>query len=293
MRDAFADAIYDAAKADPRVCVVVADISPAGSMERFRADFPDRFVNVGVAEQVMIGVAAGMALRGMRPFCYTIAPFALFRPLEFIRCDLAYQRLPVVVVGMGAGLSYGALGPTHHATEDVEVACAVPELAVVAPCDPPDVRAAVRWCLRQSGPVYVRLGKAGEPDLPNAAAPFEDLRWLRGSCESSRVVLAYGPLAYWALKNPSWSVAVLRVLAPLIKEPVVELLDRSGSIVVLEEASGAPLYRTLLTIRNEVLLERGARGVRSVVCGIGSVSLPREFVRRVGSREELLEEYLR
>lgn len=287
MRDAFADAVYDAAKTDPRVCVVVADISPAGSMERFRSDFPDRFINVGVAEQAMIGVAAGMALRGMRPFCYTIAPFALFRPLEFIRCDLAYQRLPVVVVGMGAGLSYGALGPTHHATEDVEVACAVPELALVAPCDPPDVRAAVRWCLRQSGPVYVRLGKAGEPDLPNAAAPFEDLRWLRGTRANTRMILTYGPVAARAVSAAYWSVATLRVLKPLDREKLRDIVGR-GHVLVLEEASGAPLYRELLAIRNELELPH-----TPARWDLRSCALPREFVRRVGSREELLKEYLR
>ena len=100
MRDKFADVIYEIGLEDKRICALVADISPAGSMVKFRNKFPSRFINCGVAEQAMIGIAAGMALRGMRPFCYTIAAFALYRPFEMIRVDLCYQNLPVTIVGM-------------------------------------------------------------------------------------------------------------------------------------------------------------------------------------------------
>ena len=103
MRNTFANVFYEEAKKDSRLCVVVADISPAGSMEKLRREYPDRFINTGVAEQIMIGMCAGMAMRGLKPFAYTIATFALFRPYEFIRDDLAYQNLPVTVVGIGGG----------------------------------------------------------------------------------------------------------------------------------------------------------------------------------------------
>ena len=101
MRNKFASAFYELAKNDSRLVIVVADISPAGSIAQFREEFPERFINTGVSEQSMIGIAAGMALRGMRPFAYTIATFALYRPFEFIRDDIAYQGLPVTVVGVG------------------------------------------------------------------------------------------------------------------------------------------------------------------------------------------------
>ena len=142
--------------------MVVADISAAGAMDRFRTEFPKRFVNTGVAEQIMIGMCAGMSMRGLKPFAYTIATFALFRPYEFIRDDLAYQNLPVTVVGIGGGVTYSQLGGTHHAMEDVAVACAMPNMRVLAPCDPSEVSAATQWCIgNQDGPVYLRLGKAG------------------------------------------------------------------------------------------------------------------------------------
>src|SRR5580692_6645230 len=101
MRNHFADVFYELGKKDPRLAIVVADISPAGSMVKFREEFPERFINTGVSEQSMIGIAAGMALRGMRPFAYTIATFAIYRPFEFVRDDIAYQELPVTVVGVG------------------------------------------------------------------------------------------------------------------------------------------------------------------------------------------------
>lgn len=159
MRNAFAEALYQEALKDDRICVVVADISPVGSMASFREQFPDRFINVGVSEQAMIAVAAGLALKGKRPFCYTIANFALYRPFEFVR-QLAYQNLPVTVVGMGAGLSYPDHGGTHHTIEDVAVASAIPNMTVLAPCDPFETGECVKWCAREAkGPVYLRLGK--------------------------------------------------------------------------------------------------------------------------------------
>ena len=176
--------------------MVVADISPAGSIAKFRSEFPRRFVNTGVSEQIMIGMAAGMAQRGLRPFAYTIATFTLYRPFEMVRDDLCYQNLPVTIVGIGGGVTYSTLGATHHAQEDVAIACAIPNMSVIAPCDPEETEAATRWCAQQqSGPVYLRLGKAGEPDLSkDAKTPwaFGKVRILR---EGSDVcILSYGPI---------------------------------------------------------------------------------------------------
>ena len=166
MRNKFADAVFEIGSKDNRICALVADISPAGSMLKFRENYPDRFINTGVAEQSMIGIAAGLALRGMRPVCYTIATFSLYRPFEMIRVDLCYQNLPVTIIGMGAGVIYSTLGGTHHSMEDISIASSLPNMTVLAPCDPIEMRIATEWCLTKSnGPVYMRLGKAGEPNL--------------------------------------------------------------------------------------------------------------------------------
>lgn len=245
MRNRFADVFYKLASRDKRLCMFVADISPAGSMADFRRDFANRFVNVGVAEQSMIGLAAGAAQRGMKPFCYTIASFALYRPFEFIRNDLAYQNLPVTIVGIGGGLLYSTLGATHHTMEDIAVASAIPNMTVLAPCDPAELEECVHWCAsRESGgPVYLRLGKAGENILTYNALSWEfgNLRWVsRYPTMSYTCYLCYGHGAtQLALKMASRDdnhVAVVHTLKPLDTQGVLDVLREYRQVVVVEEA---------------------------------------------------------
>jgi len=156
MRDTFAQAFYDEAVTNPKLFLVVADISPASKIANFRQEFPTRFIDVGVSEQTMIGLAAGLALRGCKPFAYTIANFAIYRPFEQVRNDVGYQNLPVTVVGMGAGITYSPLGATHHTLEDVAIMSAIPNMSVLAPCDPLEVTEVVRIAARHPGPLYLR-----------------------------------------------------------------------------------------------------------------------------------------
>lgn len=289
MRNALARTLHALAREDERVCVVVADISPAGAMEDLRREMPDRFVNVGVAEQSMIGLAAGMAMRGLRPFCYTIATFALFRAYEFIRCDLAYQRLPVTVVGMGAGLSYSTLGGTHQAVEDVAVAMACPGMAaVLAPSDPLEVEACARWCASrgEGGPVYMRIGKAGEPEISGQSDPWEfgRLRWvLRTGPMVKRCILAYGSMVATALEVGQWlggaAVAAVPTLRPLPAEQIAKVFTEYEEVVVIEEASGGPLSIRVAALAHE----RGYRGE------VVPVALAGDFVHFYGGRDELLD----
>jgi transketolase len=245
VRNTFADTFFEAAQADDRLCAVVADISPAGSIAKFREKYPNRFINTGVAEQIMIGMAAGMALRGLRPFAYTIATFALFRPYEFVRDDLCYQNLPVTVVGIGGGVNYSTLGATHHAMEDISLASTLPNMQVIAPCDPAEVREATLWCARQNrGPLYLRLARAGEPILTKDAAEpwqFGKLRYLRRG--SDICILSYGAIMKVALEvadrlaaeGRSVSVVSAHTLKPLDVEGIAAVLARHAHIVVIEE----------------------------------------------------------
>jgi len=132
----------------------------------FRKKYPNRFINVGVAEQVMIGVAAGLAMRKKKPFAYTIATFALYRPFEMIRNDLCYQNLPVTIVGMGGGTNYSNLGGTHLTQEDISVARSIPNMNIIAPCDPNELIEAVNYlAFKSTGPTYLRIGKSGEKNF--------------------------------------------------------------------------------------------------------------------------------
>ena len=289
MRDTFARTVYEIAKANPKVFVVVADISPAGSMAQFRDEFPDHFVNVGVAEQSMIGMCAGLALRGCTAFAYTIATFTIYRPFEQVRDDVCYQNLPVTLVGVGGGLTYSTLGGTHHAQEDVAVMSALPNMSIVAPCDPAETEAATWACALHDGPVYLRLGKAGEPDLTSEAKePFEfgKIRMLKDGTDTC--IVSYGPIMQMALEVASMiesarsrpvAVASAHTLKPLDVERVVELLRRFKTVVIVEEHSergglGAQV--------KQVAWEHGAEST------VHTFGLKDEFIHDYGSHEDLM-----
>lgn len=289
MRNTFATTFYKAARRDDRLCLVVADISPAGSIAQFREDFPNRFINTGVAEQIMIGIAAGMALRGLRPFAYTIGTFALFRPYEMVRDDLCYQNLPVTVVGIGAGVTYSTLGATHQALEDVGLACGLPNMQVIAPCDPAEVRAATLWCTRQTnGPVYLRLAKAGEPMLTeDAVDPWEfgRLRYLRRG--SDLCLIGYGALMKEVLavadrleaQGRSVSVACCHTLKPLDRAGLAAALASHPHVAVVEET----LPSGSLGARVRELAWETRAG-----CRLDTFCLQDAFLHRYGSWHDLL-----
>jgi transketolase len=173
MRNAFADELTRLGEEDPRLVMLSGDIGNR-LFDKFKARHPSRFFNCGVAEANMMGVAAGMGINGLRPVVYTITPFATTRCLEQIRTDVCYHEAPVTIVGVGAGLSYAGLGPTHHACEDIALLRSLPNMVVICPGDAHEVRGALRGAMRQDRPVYIRLGKKGEPLVhPGPIADFE------------------------------------------------------------------------------------------------------------------------
>ena len=289
MRNTFANTFYEAGKNDKRLTVVVADISPAGSIQKFRDEFPNRFVNTGVSEQIMIGMCAGMALRGLRPFAYTIATFTLFRPYEFVRDDLCYQNLPVTIVGIGGGVTYSTLGGTHHAMEDVVLAKAIPNMSVIAPCDPAETQAATTWCVNQTrGPVYMRLGKAGEPDLTSQAPDpweFGKLRYLKRGKDIC--ILSYGPIMKLGLAlvdcfektGKTVSLVSVHTLKPLDRQGIGEALSSHGQVIVIEEC--VP-NGSLSGQVKELAWEHQAS------CQLNTFTLQDHFIHCYGSHQDLL-----
>jgi len=285
VRDAVARAITEAARERSDVILVVADISPAAALKTFLDENPTRIVDVGVSEQAMIGMAAGLAIADLRPFCYTIAPFSLYRPFEQIRVDLAYQDLPVVVIGVGAGLSYSALGATHHAVEDVATASALPNMTVVAPCDPEETAAAIMSSFRLSGPMYLRIGKSGEPTITaDALEPFVIGRIRKIREGSGTAVVGYGPIlakAFKAAEQSGTDVAIYSVHTPkpLDLKRVDEIFHTYQHVIVLEEH-----------------VEQGGLGVQvraraqlsKVKTRITTFNLPDEFLHTHGSKDDLL-----
>ena len=170
MRNAFADEITKLGREDPRVVLLSGDIGNK-LFDGFKEHTKERFYNCGVAEANMMSVAAGMALCGLRPVVYTITPFTTTRCFEQIRVGASYHHAPVTIVGTGSGLSYADLGPTHHSLEDLAILRTLPGMTVLAPCDEIELRLLLRAVFSQDGPVYMRIGKKGEPRIhPSAPA---------------------------------------------------------------------------------------------------------------------------
>jgi transketolase len=171
MRNAFASEITSLALRDPRVVLLSGDIGNR-LFDKFKEAAPSRFYNCGVAEANMMGVAAGLAMSGLRPVCYTITPFLTYRCMEQIRVDVCYHRVPVVIVGTGSGLAYASLGATHHSCEEMGMLRLLPHLAVLAPADAHEARACLAAALQHPDPVYIRIGKKGEPNVHKTTPAF-------------------------------------------------------------------------------------------------------------------------
>jgi transketolase len=242
MRDAFAQELLAAARRDERVVLLSGDIGNR-MFDDFKSEYPARFFNCGVAEANMMSVAAGLAMSGMRPVVYTIAPFATTRCLEQIRVDVCYHRQPVVIVGVGGGLSYASLGGTHHSCEDIGFLRMLPEMSVVCPGDAREVRGALRAALGCDGPVYIRLGKKGEPVVHAGEPEFILGRSLTIREGRDVALLAVGnvlPLACTAAelldgRGVSARVDSFHTVKPLDEACLAEVFGRYQLIVTIEE----------------------------------------------------------
>ncbi len=166
MRNAFAEALLDLAALDSRIVLLSGDIGNR-LFDPFKKQFPKRFYNCGVAEANMASMAAGLAMCGLRPITYTITPFNTTRCLEQIRNDICYHNVPVLIVGTGSGLSYASLGCTHHSCEDISFLRSLPNMTVLCPGDAMELKALLKETLTSTGPLYMRIGKTGEPLVHN------------------------------------------------------------------------------------------------------------------------------
>ena len=164
MRNAFVDEITKIAKKDKKIVILAGDIGYK-LYDKFKELFPKRFYNCGVAESNMTTVAAGLALKKYKPITYTIATFNVYKTIEQIKVDIAYPNLPVIIVGVGAGLSYSGLGSTHHAIEDIGVLRSIPNLNIIVPADANELRSLLRQIIKLKRPTYLRIGKTGEKNI--------------------------------------------------------------------------------------------------------------------------------
>jgi transketolase len=271
MRGAFVRTLTELAAVDRRIVLLTGDLGYM-ALEPFAERFPERFVNVGVAEQNMLGIATGLAEAGWIPFVYSIVTFATLRPYEFLRNGPVAHRLPVRVVGVGAGFEYGPQGRTHHGLEDVAVTRVQPGLTVIAPADHQQMATALRATWSLPGPIYYRIGKDDRTVIPGLSGRFR-----LGCVEHLRagrdiVIVTSGAIASEALAAAEGlargGIEAAVLLAASLQPPPVDAL--------VAALTGVPLAATveahhvtggLGSLVAEVIAEAGL-GCRLVRCGV-------------------------
>jgi len=288
MRTAFMETLLELAEKDHRIYFITGDLG-FGVVEPFAERFPDRFVNAGVAEQNMTGIATGIALCGNIVFTYSIANFPTLRCLEQIRNDVCYHEANVKIVSVGGGFCYGALGATHHATEDLGILSALPNMTVVSPGDPLEAAVATRAVTEHHGPCYLRLGRAGEPTVhtETTIAGFslgEPLVVRDGkdcSLLSTGGMLPVAKEAADGLSKEGIEARIVSVhtLAPLNAHRLLGLIVDTPFVYVLEEHG--PVGGLFQTLSTEVV-KANCTGMR-----LKRVGLEREFIPHFGTQEYL------
>lgn len=244
-RQDFADELSALAREDERIVAVCNDSVGSSSLVGFRDEFPDRLVNVGIAEQDLVGVAAGLANAGRIPFVCAAAPFLTGRAAEQIKVDIAYSNVPVVLCGQSPGMAYGELGPTHHSVEDLSWMRAIAHLDVVVPADPQQTRAAVRWAATAGRPAYLRIPRFRVPAVTPDGGDFVRGRSLTLRQGTDVTVVALGTLVSRAidaadqLAEEGISVRVLNMpfLSPLDEDALLAAAVETRGIVTAEEAN--------------------------------------------------------
>jgi transketolase len=286
--EVFAGTVEELSQENPRLLVVAGDSRGSGKLGPFAARMPERFVEVGIAEQNLVGVASGLAAAGRAVFAVSPASFLASRSIEQIKHDVCYSDRAVTLVGISAGVSYGALGSTHHSLHDFAALRAMHNIMVVAPADNWETREATRAAAISTIPVYLRFGKQPVPDLPHTADfGFGRARVLRNGVDGA--IIATGETVWRALGaaetlgERGYSVAVISVhtVKPLDEEIVCKVASTVRAVVVAEEHS---IFGGLGEACASVLLQRG------ISPRFGIAAIPDEYTV-TGTQDEILNHY--
>lgn len=284
MRTTFMQTLLESAKKDQNIVFITGDLG-FGVVEDFQRQLPNQFINAGVSEQAMMGMAAGIASTGKRVFVYSIGNFPTLRCLEQIRNDVCLMNNPVVIVSVGAGYSYGSQGYTHHALEDIAVMRALPNMNIYVPCDSIEAKALTNYLCKDKSPSYLRLGKSGEPILHksdiliNQSQTFEIRKGDKGT------ILFIGPIgsqvlaAAEILDKVGLGVSVISVpFTSNIDKDCLINAARKGPIVTVEEHSSRGGFGSIiLDLINNLNLD----------CKIKTISASQYNLHEVGSQEFL------
>jgi len=274
VRTAFIQQLIEEATHNDKVFLLVADLG-YNVVEAFAQKFPDRFLNVGVAEQNMAGIAAGLAKEGFIPFIYSIANFPTLRCMEQIRYDICYHDLNVNIVAVGGGFSYGSLGASHHATEELGMLRTIPNLTVCAPADPVESKKITSLAVKDPSPFYIRLGKNGEPAIHEHDFDLQKGSPLLLKNGTQTAILATGSIAidsFQFVQKNNLQVAVYSfpIIKPLNKESLRSIFEQFDHIVTVEEHQasagfGSAILECMNDLQEESLLQKVSKVKRIAI----------------------------
>ncbi len=279
MRNAFINTILEACKQRDDIFIISGDAG-MGVFDTFKDKHPDRFLNLGAAEQNMISFAAGMAMTGYKILVYNIIPFVLYRCYEQVRNDICYQDLPVILAGIGSGLTYSPQGMTHYSVEDLSLARTLPNLTVLSPIDPVEARLAADYALSSPTPVYVRLAKRGEPDIHTTPHFDITMPQLLLEGDTSVTILCHGSIGEKTLHaarmlaeegiNPR--VFSVPMVQPLNRDALLSCLQGSKAAVTVEEHYHSCGFGAAL---REIIMDSG------LPCSLTTLGIPSRFIHEV------------
>lgn len=290
MRDAFINTLIEEARQNKNIYLITPDLG-FSVLEDFEKEFPERFLNVGISEANAVGIASGLALSGKIVYVYSIIPFVTMRPFEQIRVNLSYMNTNVRLVGVGAGVTYGALGATHHAIEDLAIMRSLPNMTVFSPSDPWEVECATRESVTHQGPMYFRLSKRGEPIISDVKSQFsigrgnfirrgEDLSILFTGNASDIALETYEALT--SLHSLSANLISVHSLKPFDSLIIDEIIQNGKPIFTIEEHSA---IGGLGSIVSEYIAESCMNPL------FKRFSLPDQYSHFVGSQKHIREKF--
>lgn len=294
MRTNFINQLIEEARRNEKIFLLVGDLG-YHVIEPFAEEFPDRFLNVGIAEQNMAGIAAGLAMTGYNVYFYSIGNFPTIRCLEQIRNDIAYHQANVKVVSVGAGYAYGSLGATHQATEEIGALRVLPNMVVATPGDPLEARAITKISASYDGPMYIRLGKAGEKTVHTEDSinlKIGDICSLITREGNQTAVLTCGNILDAALhqindENLNYDLYSVPFVKPINKEQLINIVKThpAGLITIEEHQRSCGMGSAIVEVLNDLYYE----GDIEVYPKVKRIAIPDEFADVVGTQVFLRE----
>jgi len=289
MRNAFVKTLERLMQNNKDIILLTGDLG-FSVFDDLKKKFPYNYLDVGISEANMVGMAAGLALCNKQVFLYSIIPFVTYRVIEQIRNDLCYQKLPVKIIGVGEGLSYGVAGTTHHAIEDIAIMTSIPDMTVISPGDPKEVEMAIKKSLMLDGPCYIRLGKNGEPVLHNSDFEFDIGKGTILKKGKDIVIFATGNMLETAIEvskildesSIDAEVISLHTLKPIDEEIIYEETLNKRMVISIEEHVKTGGLGSKIA---DVLMDK------MIVKKFIKFALPDSFVHEVGSQSYLRDIY--